>query len=147
MEEKGFVYILYWHILIHKGAINLTEQKAAIRLLTQSSAKVWNYSEDSRNCHTLYIVSLRKSCLIISNLTPTYMFAPLELLRELIYPINRSVVAQLFSAAKRLPWFANNTHATDFLCSIELIYLICWFKFWWSFMYLFVLHNEVQNVG
>ena len=100
MEEKGFVYILYWHILIHKGAINLTEQKAAIRLLTQSSAKVWNYSEDSRNCHALYIVSLRKSCLIISNLTPTYMFAPLELLRELIYPINRSVVAQLFSAAK-----------------------------------------------
>jgi hypothetical protein len=40
LEEKGFVYILYWHILIHKGAINLTEQKAAIRLLTQSSAKV-----------------------------------------------------------------------------------------------------------
>jgi hypothetical protein len=40
LEEKGFAYILYWHILIHKGAINLTEQKAAIRLLTQSSAKV-----------------------------------------------------------------------------------------------------------
>jgi len=57
------------------------------------------------------------------------MFAPLEFLRKLIDAINRSVVAPVFSAAKRNPWFAKNTHATDFLCSIELIYLICWFKF------------------
>ena len=42
------------------------------------------------------------------------MFAPLEELRKLIDAINRSVVAQLFSTAKRNPWFANNTHATDF---------------------------------
>ncbi|MCL2935206.1 MAG: hypothetical protein MGU50_00745 [Trichodesmium sp. MAG_R02] len=43
------------------------------------------------------------------------MFAPLEWLRKLIDAISRSVVAQLFSAAKRNPWFANNTNATDFL--------------------------------
>ena len=40
--------------------------------------------EVRRNCHGLYIVSLRKSC------------------------------TQLFCAAKRNPWFAKNTHATDF---------------------------------
>ena len=54
------------------------------------------------------------------------MFAPLKLLRKLIDVINRSVVPQLFSAANRNPWFAKNTHATDFFCSIELICLICW---------------------
>ena len=43
------------------------------------------------------------------------MFAPLEWLRKFIDAISRSVVAQLFSAAKRNPWFANNTNATDFL--------------------------------
>ncbi|MDE5108416.1 MAG: hypothetical protein O4808_15620, partial [Trichodesmium sp. St17_bin3_1_1] len=26
------------------------------------------------------------------------------------------------------PWFAQNIHATNFLCSIELICLICWLK-------------------
>ena len=31
-------------------------------------------------------------------------------------------------AAKRNPWLAQNTHATDFLCSIVLICLICWLK-------------------
>ncbi|MCL2937417.1 MAG: hypothetical protein MGU50_13020 [Trichodesmium sp. MAG_R02] len=31
-------------------------------------------------------------------------------------------------AAKRNPWFAQNIHATNFLCSIELICLICWLK-------------------
>ena len=43
------------------------------------------------------------------------MFAPLEWLRKLIDAISRTVVAQLFSAAKKNPWFANNTNATDFL--------------------------------
>ena len=38
----------------------------------------------------------------------SYMFAPLEFLRKLIDAINRSVVAPVFSAAKRNPWFANN---------------------------------------
>ena len=31
-------------------------------------------------------------------------------------------------AAKRNPWLAQNIHATNFLCSIELICLICWLK-------------------
>ena len=31
-------------------------------------------------------------------------------------------------AAKRNPWLDQNTHATDFLCSIVLICLICWLK-------------------
>ncbi|MDE5085307.1 MAG: hypothetical protein O4859_30545, partial [Trichodesmium sp. St18_bin1] len=26
------------------------------------------------------------------------------------------------------PWFAQNIHATNFFCSIELICLICWLK-------------------
>ena len=52
----------------------------------------------------------------------SYMFAPLEFLRKLIDAINRSVVAQLFSAAKRNPWFAKNTHATDFF----VFYRINW---------------------
>ena len=38
------------------------------------------------------------------------------------------VVPPVCSAAKRNPWLAQNTHATDFLCSIELICLICWLK-------------------
>ncbi|MCL2938088.1 MAG: hypothetical protein MGU50_16760 [Trichodesmium sp. MAG_R02] len=29
---------------------------------------------------------------------------------------------------ERNPWLAQNIHATDFLCSIELICLICWLK-------------------
>jgi hypothetical protein len=37
------------------------------------------------------------------------MFAPVEELRKLIDAINRSVSAQLFSAANKNPWFANNT--------------------------------------
>ena len=40
--------------------------------------------------------------------------APLKELRKLIDAINRSVVPQLFSAANRNPWFAKNTHGTDF---------------------------------
>ncbi|MDE5082406.1 MAG: hypothetical protein O4859_14525 [Trichodesmium sp. St18_bin1] len=39
--------------------------------------------------------------------------------RKLIDAINRSVVPPVCSAAKRNPWFAQNTHATNFLCSIE----------------------------
>ena len=38
------------------------------------------------------------------------------------------VVPPVCSAAKRNPWFAQNIHATNFLCSIELICLICWLK-------------------
>ena len=41
---------------------------------------------------------------------------------------NRSIVPPVCSAAKRNPWFAQNIHATNFLCSIELICLICWLK-------------------
>ncbi|MDE5088949.1 MAG: hypothetical protein O4805_18200, partial [Trichodesmium sp. St16_bin2-tuft] len=55
--------------------------------------------------------------------------ALLEELRKLIDAINRSVVPPACYAANRNPWFAKNTHATDFLCSIELICLICWLKF------------------
>ncbi|MDE5115781.1 MAG: hypothetical protein O4860_00440, partial [Trichodesmium sp. St2_bin2_1] len=54
--------------------------------------------------------------------------ALLEELRKLIYGSNRSVVPPVCYAAKRNPWLAQNTHATDFLCSIELICLICWLK-------------------
>ena len=35
------------------------------------------------------------------------------------------VVPPVCYAAKRNPWFAQNIHATNFLCSIELICLIC----------------------
>ena len=42
-------------------------------------------------------------------------FAPLEFLRKLIDAINRTVVAPVFSAAKRNPWFAKNTHAKDYV--------------------------------
>ncbi|MDE5108283.1 MAG: hypothetical protein O4808_14870, partial [Trichodesmium sp. St17_bin3_1_1] len=52
----------------------------------------------------------------------------LEELRKLIDAINRSVVPPVCSAANRNPWFVQNTHATNFLCSIELICLICWLK-------------------
>ncbi|MDE5085326.1 MAG: hypothetical protein O4859_30665 [Trichodesmium sp. St18_bin1] len=38
------------------------------------------------------------------------------------------VVPPVCSAAKRNPWLAQNIHATNFLCSIELIRLICWLK-------------------
>ena len=38
------------------------------------------------------------------------------------------VVPPVCYAAKRNPWFAKNIHATNFLCSIELICLICWLK-------------------
>ena len=59
---------------------------------------------------------------------PTYMFTPLESLRKLIDAINRSVSPPVCSAAKRNPWLAQNIHATNFLCSIELICSICWLK-------------------
>ena len=53
--------------------------------------------------------------MIISDRLPVrFANAPLEELRKLIDAINRSVVPQLFSAANRNPWFAKNTHATDF---------------------------------
>ncbi|MDE5119375.1 MAG: hypothetical protein O4965_04100, partial [Trichodesmium sp. St19_bin1] len=54
--------------------------------------------------------------------------ALLEELRKLIDAFNRSVVPPVCSAANRNPWLAQNTHATNFLCSIELICLICWLK-------------------
>ena len=38
------------------------------------------------------------------------------------------VVPPVCYAAKRNPWLAQNIHATNFLCSIELICLICWLK-------------------
>ena len=38
------------------------------------------------------------------------------------------VVPPVCYAAKRNPWFAQNIHATNFFCSIELICLICWLK-------------------
>ena len=38
------------------------------------------------------------------------------------------VLPPVCSAANRNPWFAQNTHATNFLCSIELICLICLLK-------------------
>ncbi|MCL2928336.1 MAG: hypothetical protein MGG37_10140 [Trichodesmium sp. MAG_R01] len=44
------------------------------------------------------------------------MFATLEELRKLIDTINGHVVPPVSSATKRNPWFANNTHATDFFC-------------------------------
>ena len=50
-----------------------------------------------------------------------FAIALLEELRKLIDAINRSAVPPVCSAAKRNPWFAKNTHATDFLCSVELI--------------------------
>ena len=59
---------------------------------------------------------------------PTYMLTPLESLRKLIDAINRSVSPPVCSAAKRNPWLAQNIHATNFLCSIELICSICWLK-------------------
>ena len=43
-----------------------------------------------------------------------FAIATLEELRKLISAINRSVVPSVSSAAKRNPWFANNTHATYF---------------------------------
>ncbi|MCL2932376.1 MAG: hypothetical protein MGG11_08910 [Trichodesmium sp. MAG_R03] len=46
-------------------------------------------------------------------------------IKKLIYVNNRSVVPPVCYAAKRNPWFAQNIHATNFFCSIELIYLIC----------------------
>ncbi|MDT9339719.1 hypothetical protein VV11_009720 [Trichodesmium erythraeum 21-75] len=51
---------------------------------------------------------------IKSDRTPKHMFATLEELRKLIDAINWSLVPPVSSAAKRNPWFANNTHATDF---------------------------------
>ena len=56
------------------------------------------------------------------------MIALLEELRKLIDAFNRSVVPPACSAANRNPWLAQNSHATNFLCSIELICLICWLK-------------------
>jgi hypothetical protein len=44
------------------------------------------------------------------------------------YAGNRNVVPPVCYAAKRNPWLAQNIHATNFLCSIELICLICWLK-------------------
>ena len=38
------------------------------------------------------------------------------------------VVPPVCYAAKRNPWLAQNIHATNFFCSIELICLICWLK-------------------
>ena len=56
------------------------------------------------------------------------MITPLEELRKLIDGNNRGVVPPVCYAAKRNHWFAQNIHATNFLCSIELICLICWLK-------------------
>ena len=54
-----------------------------------------------------------------------FAIALLKELKKIIYPNNRSVVPPVCYAAKRNPWFAQNIHATNFLCSIELICLIC----------------------
>ena len=46
-------------------------------------------------------ITSKREYLRVGDRIPTHMFAPLEFLRKLIDAINRSVVAQLFSAAKR----------------------------------------------
>ncbi|MCL2939315.1 MAG: hypothetical protein MGU50_23695 [Trichodesmium sp. MAG_R02] len=48
-------------------------------------------------------------------------------------------------AAKRNPWFAQNIHATNFLCSIELICLICWLKIVMIRTYAQALHLVKAN--
>ncbi|MDE5110730.1 MAG: hypothetical protein O4753_05475 [Trichodesmium sp. St7_bin2_1] len=63
--------------------------------------------------------------LIISDRLPVrFAIALLESLK-IINANNESVFPPVCSAAKRNPWFAQNIHATNFFCSIELIYLIC----------------------
>jgi hypothetical protein len=53
--------------------------------------------------------------------------------------ITYSVVSPVCYAAKRNPWFAQNIHATNFLCSIELICLICWLKI------VMIIHQDLRN--
>ncbi|MCH2051386.1 MAG: hypothetical protein MK289_24020, partial [Trichodesmium sp. ALOHA_ZT_67] len=65
-----------------------------------------NYSSAPEG-KSLYIYSFRLACHPVR-------FATLEELRKLIDAINWSLVPPVSSAAKRNPWFANNTHATDF---------------------------------
>ena len=54
-----------------------------------------------------------------------FAIALLEELKGIIYANNKSIVPPVCYAAKRNPWFAQNIHATNFFCSIELICLIC----------------------
>ena len=59
------------------------------------------------------------------------------------------VVPPVCYAAKRNPWFAQNIHATNFLCSIELICLICWLKIVMIIhvSFCFVLHAGSAECG
>ena len=52
--------------------------------------------------------------MISDRLPVCFANALLKELKKIIDAIKRSVVPQLFSAANRNPWFAKNTHATDF---------------------------------
>ena len=63
--------------------------------------------------------------------------------------LSRTAILLLLYAAKRNPWLAQNIHATNFLCSIELICLICWLKIVMIIhvSFCFVLHAGSAEYG
>ena len=70
-------------------------------------------------------ISVKKTIIRSDRLPVRFAIALLEELEKIIYANNRNVFPPVCYAAKRNPWLAQNIHATNFFCSIELICLIC----------------------
>ena len=97
--------------------VNLTEERSLILEFLPSSCQKYYLGNNNKKRQT--------SSPLRDRLPVRFANALLEELRKLIDANNRSIVPLVCSAAKRNPWFVQNIHATNFLCSIELICLIC----------------------